>query len=374
MVLGVMKPCWTHLITVVVALAFIPALAEANSGDFNGGVAIGSSYAGVDSAPTNGLIVQGNVGIGTISPAQTFEVNGTVQIDTGLIVPLIYPASDSTTAIQIDKANGSTNVLDVDTTNGRVGIGTTAPKAILDVRSTGDDEFFYRNSADIYAPILRFLKSRGTISSPAVVNNGDTTGVLTFEGYDGSTYQLAAAVEGLVDGTVASGSVPTDLVFLTGTTSDSTEHMRILSSGNVGIGNTSPSYLLHVGSSSASGIVMELQNSSGACTYNPGASSVTVSCSSDMRLKTDIRDSEDALAWVHDMRIRDFRVRATGERKTGVIAQEVMLKHPEMVRTSAEGTYLVDEPNPWTLVKAVQEQQDEIEELKRTIEQLKQRK
>ena len=150
--------------------------------------------------------------------------------------------------------------------------------------------------------------------------------------------------------------------------------MRIDSTGYVGIANTSPSHLLHVGSSSASGIVMELQNSSGACTYTPGASSVTVSCSSDVRLKTNIQDSKGALAWVDDMRVRDFTVKATGERKTGVVAQEVALKHPEMVHANTQGTYLVDEPNPWKLVKAIQEQQSEIDVLKRMIEQLKQQK
>jgi hypothetical protein len=120
-------------------------------------------------------------------------------------------------------------------------------------------------------------------------------------------------------------------------------------SGNLGIANASPAYLLHDGSSSASGIVMELQNSSGACTYNPGASSVTVSCSSDMRLKKDIQDSDSALPWIDDMRIRDFTVKATGERRTGVIAQEMKDTHPDMVHKNAEGFYSVDEPNPWML-------------------------
>ncbi len=36
--------------------------------DVEGGVAIGSGYAGTNTAPTNGLIVEGNVGIGTNSP------------------------------------------------------------------------------------------------------------------------------------------------------------------------------------------------------------------------------------------------------------------------------------------------------------------
>jgi hypothetical protein len=58
----------------------------------------------------------GNVGINTTSPALLLEVNGTAEVDTGLIVALIYPASDSTTAIKIDKADGSTNVVNIDTT------------------------------------------------------------------------------------------------------------------------------------------------------------------------------------------------------------------------------------------------------------------
>ena len=70
------------LISALVALVFIPSLAKAtnNAGDFggsagsnasfgtsgsNGGVAIGTGYALTDNAPTNGMIVQGEVGIGT---------------------------------------------------------------------------------------------------------------------------------------------------------------------------------------------------------------------------------------------------------------------------------------------------------------------
>ena len=47
--------------------------------------------------------------------------------------PIIYPASDSTTAVQIRRADGTTNVLNVDTTNSRVGIGTTSPLSKLSI-------------------------------------------------------------------------------------------------------------------------------------------------------------------------------------------------------------------------------------------------
>jgi hypothetical protein len=57
---------------------------------------------------------------------------------------IIYPSADSTTAVQIRKADGTTSILNVDTTNNRVGIGTTTPSEKLDV--IGDIEV----SADIH--------------------------------------------------------------------------------------------------------------------------------------------------------------------------------------------------------------------------------
>jgi hypothetical protein len=60
----------------------------------------------------------------------------TLSTTSGVITPKIYPVSDSTTAFQINKADGTTNVLNVDTTNSRVGIGTDIPSTSLDVYGT----------------------------------------------------------------------------------------------------------------------------------------------------------------------------------------------------------------------------------------------
>lgn len=46
---------------------------------------------------------------------------------------VIFPTSDSTTAINIDKADGTTRIIDVDTTNARVGINKTPGAFDLDV-------------------------------------------------------------------------------------------------------------------------------------------------------------------------------------------------------------------------------------------------
>ena len=49
---------------------------------------------------------------------------------------VLYPASDSTTAIQFDKSDGSTNVVTIDTTDAYVGIGTATPGTRLEVNGT----------------------------------------------------------------------------------------------------------------------------------------------------------------------------------------------------------------------------------------------
>jgi hypothetical protein len=65
----------------LLALVAVPnSTFAANASDFNGGVSIGSGYYGTTPAPTDGLIVQGNVGIGTSTPVSgaALTVNGAV--------------------------------------------------------------------------------------------------------------------------------------------------------------------------------------------------------------------------------------------------------------------------------------------------------
>src|SRR5262245_15111062 len=71
-----MKNIYVGILASIAAFGFISFSAHAsNYGDFAGGVAIGGSYAGT-TAPTNGLMIQGNVGIGTTSPDVSVSLTG----------------------------------------------------------------------------------------------------------------------------------------------------------------------------------------------------------------------------------------------------------------------------------------------------------
>jgi len=149
--------------------------------------------------------------------------------------------------------------------------------------------------------------------------------------------------------------------------------------GNVGIGTTSPAVKLHVYNASDTNI-FRLQDSDGTCNANPESSSVSWSCSSDIRLKTNITEAKPILQKLTQLKIREYNVISSGERKTGVIGQEVQEVMPELVKEDENGYLMVTEPNTWQLIKAIQEldslrkeQQKQIEELKAENEYLKER-
>jgi hypothetical protein len=243
------------------------------------GMAIGTSYAS-NPAPSNGLIVQGQVVIGGNSPC-----------------------CGSAFALEIDSADvvieNSHNLL----VNG--------------------------GSLDVHAG--------GTLSTDKL--RGDSGYTITFgDGGGGATFATYGP----------------SINFMTGT-------------GGVGIGTTAPAEPLEI-YSSGSGALLQLAGSSGTCNHTPGSSSETVSCSSDMRLKSDTIDAPSLLPWLSSIRVRDFTWKNTGQKRTGVIAQELQKTHPEMVaynRSTDEWT--VEQPNPWVLVKLLQEEQVEIDDLKKQL-------
>ena len=65
-----------------------------------------------------------------------------------------------------------------------------------------------------------------------------------------------------------------------------------------------------------------------------------------------------------DIPIKQYDVISSGERKVGVIAQDLQLSYPELVSDMGDGTLGVSPPSVWELILTIQNQQSQIDMLK----------
>jgi hypothetical protein len=214
------------------------------------------------------------VGIGTTSPATTLHVNGFARLNGGLQLNTtnaqIYQIQNS----DLRFGTNNTERMRIDSL-GNVGIGTTSPGRQLELRGQGVIKLNAISSGD---PGLDFdtsdvndmqIRYRSTTDALAIYSYGTSSDVLTIKKSDGNvgigttspTHLLTletASSPGLKIKDTTQGA--TLLAFSQDSNShvgtfsshplvfdtNSTERMRIDSSGNVGIGTTSPSQKLDV--------------------------------------------------------------------------------------------------------------------------------
>ena len=120
--------------------------------------------------------------------------------------------------------------------DGNVGIGTTSPDTKLEVSS-------------LSGGVLRLT------STDTSVATGESIGRVEFKSNDASTG--GNNVMGFVDCLATNAGSTYALTFGTGSAAAATEKMRINQSGNVGIGTTSPSELLHLSSTGPARLLIE---------------------------------------------------------------------------------------------------------------------
>ena len=181
---------------------------------------------------------------------------------------------------------------------GNVGIGTTVPTSKLHVSTNGQTLSSVFTPSSVVLPIsyssskillsriivsndtsgrrgLHYImKTRGSNTTPTSVANGELLGDYRIGGFDGTTLIDGAGMSGVVDNTVSTGVMPTAILFSTTTTNTLGERMRITSTGNVGIGTSSPTSTLNVSGSFALAYVAKTG------TYTATANDYLVDCTS----------------------------------------------------------------------------------------------
>ena len=151
------------------------------------------------------------------------------------------PSNPVNGTVWID-SDATVNVADYALTNSPTFTGTVNAPQIFSVTETSQTVLrpdFYADSAN--ARLIQFRKARGSIATPAVVQDGDTLGAFEFLGYSALApgFRDAARITAQVDGSPDTGTDATDMPgrLIFSTTPDGSsgpvERMRITNSGRI---------------------------------------------------------------------------------------------------------------------------------------------
>ena len=325
--------------------------------NFVGSVRIGNNASSVTITPEGGNILTLDQG------AIQFAGNGTPHIRYGSSAgaPGYSFKNDDNTGIFGENAGdligfSTAGVERARFTTTGLGIGTTSPYAKLSIAgNVGDNNqylFAISSSTSATTTSLVTLDQNGLFSVGSNYSN-----LFSVDAITGSTTISNLAIGNLNFDTNAGIVNLSDIPVDSGASAGTIESQSIAIAGNpvltvyglvggnnggiattsVGIGTSSPSFLLDVASTTTVGPIARFTNVSGSCAINP--TNTALECSSDLRLKKDFEgiSATSSLAKVLALNpvFYNWLREATGTPKhTGFIAQEVQELFPDLVSQS----------------------------------------
>jgi len=321
----------------------------------------------------------GNVGIGTASPVAPVTINdkATISFNSSDFVlghQLYYDGAGNDRWERLTGNAGSAiyqtagNILFYRTAAGGATGDAVTPSESLRIDSSGRVGIGTNSPGNGYGGSITAAKL--AILSGAAGSNGGTSTILI--GGDDKHYSY-------IQGTHTSSGL-TELDFGTcSTAANPTLKMRLDATGRLAVGGTATSGStggVTVSSASAGYRHMYMWNSGMYFWNGSNEASLTsggaFSNASDERLKENITDISYGLAEVKKLKPKKYNMKSGGEKQVGLIAQEVETIIPEVVTTSGEANMksLSYGNLNAVLIKAIQEQQTIIDDLKSRIETL----
>jgi hypothetical protein len=162
--------------------------APASKIDVNGGVSIGAGYSGVNAAPANGAIIQGQIGIGTAAPGSSAAIN-TASTSQGILYPRMTTAQRNaiaSPATGLEIFNTSTNCLEayINASWQAMACGCTSPPAAPAIYGTFTGLCKTPSSFAYYSPSVYgatgYTWSVTGDPSPTIAGQGTNTVTVTY--------------------------------------------------------------------------------------------------------------------------------------------------------------------------------------------------
>ncbi len=293
------------------------------------------------------------LGIGTTSIRSNYSLDVRNAGNSGVNIQ----AGDEAADIVLSVGSAGTPDKFVITSGGSVGISTDSPEAKLHVK---DNTTVIGNGSSGYATINFHSATTSSARYGSIRKNYDSPYDMRIRGSNSTDsvpliFETASNAEAMrVDSS--------QNLLVGGTSSGQDDSFAVSSSGNITIARASGSSRTMASFLNGGSTVGSIVTSTTATAYNT---------SSDARLK-DVTGEARGLEVINELNPVSYNWKADGKADEGLIAQEVQEIVPNAVSGSEDEHYQMDYSKLVVhLVKAVQEQQEQIESLKSEIANLK---